>query len=202
MKRAMKVPTKLRTGIALVLGAVGLIVASGTAKAQEAGSVADGARAYGDVCGTCHNPRSPLERNDRDWVTIMNHMRVRANMTGKQFRDVVAFLQATNQDPARQPVAAAGERGPVAGVQEADAVAEGRRLVGEKACLGCHVIGDAGGNVGPPLNGVAERKGIEGVVRKITDPTFDNPTSMMPNFGLSEEEAGWVAAYLATLNGK
>lgn len=76
----------------------------------------------------------------------------------------------------------------------------GQNLVGEKACLGCHIVGDAGGNVGPSLNGVVERKGTEYVVRKIAEPSFDNSTSMMPNFGLSEEEAGWVAAYLATLN--
>lgn len=199
MKREMRVPKRLRTGLALMLGAAGLTVASSTATAQEAGSVAEGAKAYGAVCGTCHNPRSPLERNDRDWVTIVNHMRVRANMTGKQARDVVAFLQATNEDPA-EPTSTGEATGPAP--QGADVVARGQHLVGEKACLGCHIIGDGGGNVGPSLNGVVERKGTEYVVRKIAEPTFDNSTSMMPNFGLSEEEAGWVAAYLATLNNK
>jgi cytochrome c1 len=62
-------------------------------------------------------------------------------------------------------------------------------------------VGDGGGNVGPSLNGVVERKGADYVVRKIIDPTFDNSTSMMLNFGLTDEEAQWVAAYLATLNG-
>ena len=167
--------------------------------AQEPGSVAAGARAYGNLCGTCHNARSPLERSDRDWVTIVNHMRVRANMTGQQARDVVAFLQAANEDPAK-PMAVAGQETPAVALQGADEVAEGQRLVGENACLGCHIVGDAGGNVGPSLNGVVRRKGAEYVARKIVEPTFDNSTSMMPNFGLSDEEAGWVAAYLATLN--
>jgi mono/diheme cytochrome c family protein len=121
-------------------------------------------------------------------------------MSGQQARDVLAFLQATNQDP-RQEANIPRETGdPAIGVQQAGEVAQGERLVGEKACLGCHIIGDGGGHIGPSLNGVVSRKGADDVARKIVDPTFDSSTSMMPNFGLSEEEAGWITAYLATVN--
>jgi mono/diheme cytochrome c family protein len=189
-----------RTWILGLFASGGLLAGSTPGLTQQAGSVVEGARIYGDVCGTCHNPRSPLERSDRDWVTIVNHMRVRANMSGQQARDVLAFLQATNQDP-RQEANIPRETGdPAIGVQQAGEVAQGERLVGEKACLGCHIIGDGGGNIGPSLNGVVSRKGADDVARKIVDPTFDSSTSMMPNFGLSEEEAGWITAYLATVN--
>ena len=137
-KRIKKRATWRVNAAALAAAAVGTAIVPQAAISQESGSVAEGARAYGDLCGTCHNPRSPLERNDRDWVTIVNHMRVRANMTGQQVRDVVAFLQATNEDPA-QPTAVAPQEAPAGALQGTNAVEQGRRLVGERACLGCHV---------------------------------------------------------------
>lgn len=187
-------------------GGLGLVVAlllagPGPLWAQEGAALAEGARVYGNVCGSCHNARSPLERSDRDWVTIINHMRVRANMTGEQVRDVLAFLQGTNQDPQvvyAPPTVPTQE----VAVGESEAVEKGKQLVTAKACVGCHYIGNGGGNVGPRLNGVVQRKGEEFVRRKLADPTFDRQTSMMPNFGLSEEEIGWIVAYLSTLDGK
>jgi len=115
---------------------------------------------------------------------------------------VLAFLQATNNDPAesvappREPSVPAGE------AEGMDAAQRGEELVAARACLGCHVIGGAGGNIGPSLNGVVDRRGEDYVREKLADPTFDNDSSMMPNFGLSEEQTGWITAYLATLNGK
>ena len=69
----------------LVAGAV-VALSARPAWAQEASAVSEGARVYGEMCGSCHNARSPLERNDRDWVTIINHMRVRGNLTGREVR--------------------------------------------------------------------------------------------------------------------
>ncbi len=176
------------------------------AVAQEPSSgsrVAEGARVYGNMCGRCHNPRSPLERDDRSWITIINHMRVRGNLTGGQVKDVLAFLQGTNNDPSQvSPIAAA--TGPTArhlGPSDAPINAEladrGAELVNARACLGCHVIAGQGGNVGPSLDGVVDRKGVEFVRHKLADPTFNNATSMMPNFGLSAEEIEAILAYLA-----
>ena len=166
--------------------------------AQQADGVAEGSRVYGNTCGNCHNARSPLERTDREWVTIINHMRVRANLTGGETRSVLAFLQATNGDP--------GEGAPpaVGAVSEAisddpGVVARGQQLSVEKACIGCHIIGGVGGAVGPSLRRVIERRGAAYVRQKMADPAFDNTTSMMPNFGLTSEEIDALVAYLATL---
>ncbi len=191
------------------VGLAVLLLLPGVAAAQaNGGDVAEGARVYGDMCGRCHNPRSPLERTDRDWVTIANHMRVRANMSGKQLQDVLAFLQATNTDPReRAPIgggaaAEAGALGSGAPSTDPEVIARGEELVAQNACLGCHVIGKAGGNVGPRLNGIMKRREPEFVRRKLADPTLDNTTSMMPNFGLSSEEIEAILAYLATLDGQ
>ena len=77
---------------------VGLALAlhGANAAAQDGDLVSEGARVYGTTCGSCHNARSPLERTDRQWTVIVNHMRARANLTGSETRAVLAFLQATN----------------------------------------------------------------------------------------------------------
>ncbi len=182
------------------------------ASAQNSDAVAEGARVYGATCGRCHNPRSPLERTDRDWVTIVNHMRVRANLTGQQVKAVLAFLQAINTDPREpSPLPSQVTAAPTT-IDEGEAVvsapvstdpqvlARGETLVAQRACLGCHVIGKAGGQVGPSLNGVVKRRGADFVRRKLADPTFDNATSMMPNFGLTSEDIEALLAFLSSLD--
>lgn len=175
--------------------------------AQEVNLVAEGAAVYGDMCGLCHNARSPLERSNRGWVTIMNHMRVRANLTGPQARTVLAFLQASNEDPGTvRPITLAPPTAIMPDGLDAPAstdtmlIAQGLVLSTEKACVGCHVIGDVGANVGPDLNGVVQRRGLEYVRQKLANPAFDNESSMMPNFGLTEEQIEALVAYLNTLD--
>ena len=176
------------------------------AAAQDADLVSQGARVYGYTCGSCHNARSPLERTDRQWTVIVNHMRARANLTGSETRAVLAFLHATNNDPSVQVPLGAAAAHTNTGEVVSDAPPDpalapaGETLAGAKACLGCHIIGQAGGNVGPSLNGVVERKGALFVRQKLLDPTFDNATSMMPNFGLTEEQVEALLVYLATGN--
>lgn len=186
--------------VATVLGAPGRLAAQGPDE------VATGAKVYGSTCGRCHNARSPLERTDREWVTITNHMRVRANLTGSQLRSVLAFLQATNTDPREAtalpgPGAVAVPSPEMAAPPSTDpaTITTGRNLVEAKACVGCHVIGRTGGNLGPGLNGVVGRRGAAFVRQKLADPTVGNATSMMPNFGLSPAEIEAITAYLASL---
>lgn len=173
----------------------------------QTGDVGQGAAVYGNTCGTCHNARSPLERTDRQWIVISNHMRVRANLTGRQLRDVLSFLRATNNDPG-QAVQLAGLPAdqPVTDFSneissDAAVIARGLSLVTDKACVGCHVIGDVGGAVGPNLNTVFSSRDATFVRRKLADPTFNNAASMMPNFGLTAEEIDALVAYLASLDG-
>lgn len=67
------------------------------ASAQQGERVAEGARLYGQTCTRCHNPRPPTERTDRDWTTVMGHMRTRANLSKSDTRAILTFLQATNR---------------------------------------------------------------------------------------------------------
>jgi mono/diheme cytochrome c family protein len=179
------------------LTALALVILATEATAQQS-AVAGGARVYGDVCGRCHNPRSPLERD----------MRVRGNLTGQQVRSVLAFLLATNSDPGQQvPLAQAAAPAAPPVVREGEistdpaTIADGKNLVEQRACLGCHVIENAGGQVGPTMNGIVGRRGAQYLRQKLADPTFDKATSMMPNLGLTVEEIEAILAYLNTLNG-
>lgn len=55
-----------------------------------------GAQLWADNCMRCHNYRQPLERSDREWDTIVHHMRVRANLPAEQARLILRFLKAAN----------------------------------------------------------------------------------------------------------
>lgn len=82
------------------------------ASAQSPAQVAEGAQAWGRNCTRCHNARPSTERTDRQWLTIVNHMRARANLSRKDATVITAFLKATNGPAA--PIAAdnAPERSP------------------------------------------------------------------------------------------
>lgn len=87
----------------------------------------------------------------------------------------------------------------------------GREEIRRQGCVACHTIPGIGGpraNVGPPLEHVARRAYIGGVVpnqpaeliRWLRDPPQVDPGTAMPNMGLSEAQAADIAAYLQTLD--
>jgi cytochrome c5 len=55
-----------------------------------------GAQLWADNCMRCHNGRPPEEFSGAQWDTIVHHMRLRANLTGEEAREIVAFLKASN----------------------------------------------------------------------------------------------------------
>jgi cytochrome c2 len=86
----------------------------------------------------------------------------------------------------------------------------GRQLLRQFGCGACHRISgvaDAQGNVGPPLDGVAKRVYLGGVLpnspqamaRWIRAPNAFDPQTAMPNLGVGEEHARDMVAYLHTL---
>jgi len=90
------VPT-FGTAFAAVLPVLLALLAVATpAAAQSPSQMARGAQLYSSTCGRCHDARSPAERTDRQWATIMAHMRARANLTEADAEAILAFMQATN----------------------------------------------------------------------------------------------------------
>ena len=86
----------------------------------------------------------------------------------------------------------------------------GQRLMAQYQCASCHAIPDvegAGGNAGPPLEGFGKRSYIAGRIPNLpdrlsawlVDPPAHKPGTLMPNMGVSPEDARHMAAYLYTL---
>lgn len=165
------------------VGLLSLVLLAGTSVIAGEADMARGARLYSDNCARCHNLRAPSEHDDRDWPTVITHMRVVAGLPGDQARAILAFLQANNNP--RRPEAAA-RRAPQS------RALSGEELIARYGCQGCHVIDGEGGSVGPSLDTVFERREADWVRSQIRDPKSHNPATAMPDFGLSPEQANAI----------
>jgi cytochrome c2 len=89
---------------------------------------------------------------------------------------------------------------------------EGAQIIATKPCGGCHMIPGipgANGTVGPNLAGVASRTKIAGgavnntspddLKKWILNPPALKPGTLMPNVGLTDDEATKIVAFLETL---
>lgn len=151
----------------------------------------DGAKVYNDNCARCHQPRAPWEFSDRAWGVIIHHMHTRGYLTDQEMGAVLNYLQSSNKRAAYVPPAPPiAEAGP----------ADGKALVAQFSCQGCHIIEGIGGEIGPSLDTLNERRDADYVMKKLSDPTFDNPRSVMPYFELSEAQTKAIADYLVSLS--
>jgi cytochrome c len=107
---------------------------------------------------------------------------------------------------------AAGASGGAPVVEPGSPAAEGAQIIATKPCVGCHTIPGipgATGTVGPNLAGVASRTRIAGgavnnagpddLKKWILNPPALKPGTLMPNVGLTDDEATKIVAYLETL---
>jgi len=95
-------------------------------------------------------------------------------------------------------------------VQPTDALAQqGLDIFGKSACVGCHTItGISAGQIGPNLTHFASRHTFAGSLLPITpenlvswveNPDHMKPGALMPNLGMTSDQAKALAAYLLTL---
>lgn len=163
----------------------------------KAGSAARGAKSWSENCTRCHEIRDPMEFRDDLWKPILTHMRVRAGLTGQQQRDILAFLQASN-NPLPVSTSTAG-------------VAQARQRSGlsgndiyNQTCAACHGADGTGALPGTPNftapNGPLS-KTDEVLITHITEG-FKSPGSPMAmpakggNPALTGEDIRAVLAYL------
>ena len=55
-----------------------------------------GAQLWAENCSRCHNIRPPESFNDAQWQAVVHHMRLRADLTGEDAREITVFLQASH----------------------------------------------------------------------------------------------------------
>lgn len=89
----------LAVAIAATISPIPVAAQSATASNDTAPSpiqIAQGAKAWSENCGRCHNYRDPKEFSDKNWDVIVNHMRTIAPLPGGVARQIKAFLKASN----------------------------------------------------------------------------------------------------------
>jgi len=104
----MKLKTKIFvTSAALALIGSGIVLAGCSTPGEPKKEVAavatqksaagqNGATLWAQNCGHCHNIRSPDSYSDAQWSVAMLHMRVRANLTADEHKEILAFLKSAH----------------------------------------------------------------------------------------------------------
>ena len=62
-----------------------------------------GAQVFSMYCSYCHNPPALGERNFANFRNVATHMRIRANLTGKEYAKLMEFLRRWNDIPPPNP---------------------------------------------------------------------------------------------------
>lgn len=176
--------------IKLLIPLMSLLLTTFSVQAQnrsELSLIAKGAKLYNENCARCHNPRPAEEYTKKEWSVVMPHMRAKAHMTGKEALAVEAFLASTLTADVRNEKVALSEKVPQR---------DGKTLIAQFGCQGCHQVKGSGGNLGPTLDGVVKSKGREFVYKKLKNPKFDNAASAMPKFPMSEGDLKTIIDYI------
>ena len=83
--------------------------------------------------------------------------------------------------------------------QDAPKLFAGKRLYKEKGCIDCHKIGPVGGSIGAEHTDLA-RFSIRYLLESVMDPAANDPGSIMPNLGFTEEKAKTLLVFLLSLD--
>lgn len=90
----------------------------------------NGTKVWAQVCVRCHNLREPSEFSDYEWNAIMTHMRIRAGLTGKDARDIAAFIMASN-DPVLPDMSAQS-------ISNIPDIGMAAKEIYQSTCISCH----------------------------------------------------------------
>ncbi len=135
-----------------------------------------------------------------------------AELCGAGHASMLFRVEATTQADFDQWIQQQKSGGPAPGAAGGGPAADAIPIVTQKGCGGCHVIPGvpgASGAVGPNLAGVASRNRIAGgavpnngpddLKRWIMNPPGLKPGTIMPNLGLTDDEATKIVNFLETL---
>ena len=96
-----------------------------------------GAKLWADNCAKCHNIRDPQDYGDGQWKAIMQHMRIRAGLTGSETRNILQFLQKSN-DPIRIEKVEKDQKQKVEKDQKQKVDLINGKRVYNTTCIACH----------------------------------------------------------------
>ena len=82
--------------VSLAIALSGCATNGTNSKAATPAAKQSGATLWAQNCGHCHNIRSPDSYSDAQWDVAMLHMRVRANLTAEEHKQILAFLKSAH----------------------------------------------------------------------------------------------------------
>jgi len=186
-----------------LLALTGSLLLSANTMAQrypEPGNFAQGAKSWSDNCARCHNMRDPQDLRDDQWITTVYHMRTRAGLTGQQTRDILTFLQESNNRVAASAVDKVDS-------ETSDAVSLSGDAVYAKTCVACHGVDGKGTVPGAPdfTNPSGPLSQSDDVLIQHITAGFkrpDSPMAMPPMGGNPDLTAADIRAVLGYLREK
>ncbi|MFQ5776569.1 MAG: c-type cytochrome [Terriglobia bacterium] len=126
-----------------------------------------------------------------DMIRPLSQQMPKFNLTAEEAKIIASYLDKRRVD-ARIPTRIPGGRVTSKEVQR------GRKAFQSRGCFSCHTTGEGpGGVVGPDLALVRERLTPGYIWFHLKNPHAVNPYSPEPDYGLSDEDARALAAYLA-----
>ncbi|HLW77706.1 MAG TPA: cytochrome b N-terminal domain-containing protein, partial [Bryobacteraceae bacterium] len=150
-----------------------------------------------DNCASCHvagkpGPGPDLTNNPsakaNDWIVA--HIKKPAptspdsSLSGLQTKTLASF------------VAKRDDKGVEALQNAPQAAVDGAMIYTQSQCAVCHELNGAGQNVGPPLNGISERRAKDWVEGHFADPAKYSPGSTMPAFKFNPQDLDRITDYL------
>ncbi len=163
------------------------------------GDFAKGAQSWADNCSRCHNMRDPKDLRDDQWITTVFHMRMRAGLTGQQTRDIITFLQQSNNKSSQTSEAQKVKI-------EENSVSSGLsgKEIYSQTCIACHGVDGEGmvpGAPNFPSQNSPLSKSDDELVKNITNG-FQTPGSPMAmpakggNSALTTQDIKNVLSYI------
>ncbi len=174
---------------------------------NNAENLARGAKIWTNNCGRCHNYRAPSEFSPLQWHTILLHMRIQAELTGQEERDIYDFLTSqSNQTNAREisvsEKTVINEKSAASSTTQSE-IETGKKIY-QQTCIACHGPDGSGAVPGAPnfRGSNSPLLKSQAVLRKHIENGFKSPNSpiaMPPKGGnpsLTEAQINAVLDYM------
>ena len=135
-----------------------------------------------------------------DIIRPLSQQMPKFNLTEEEAALVASYMEKNRRDARiSENIPGGPAHLPISGQVTPAEIERGRALYQAKGCFACHSIGEGpGGVVGPTLEAVGTRLQPGYIWYHLKHPHGLNPYSAEPDYGLTDEEARALAAYLSS----
>ncbi len=139
-------------------------------------------------CSNCHKLNSLHTQKSQDWlIQHFSSQKAAGKLTVPKQRALAKFLLHFDPGTADGFLAAPGF------------AIEGATLYEISHCGACHQVNGSGGKVGPPLNGISQRRTEAWLRDNFVDPKRNAPSSPMPAYPFNQTDMQTMLNYLSIL---